>query len=94
MYDRKCSLVIRTITARIISSFYNYMVNRNLVFAGNKGRNTLIKYYALAVVVMVSSGFLTTLLHSLLLFHEVGAKVLVDTVLFLMSYSVQKKWVF
>jgi len=87
-------ILISTIAARVISSFYNYMVNRNIVFAGNRGRNTLIKYYVLAIIIMLSSGVLTTFLYSLSFFNEVGSKVLVDMVLFLLSYYVQRKWIF
>jgi len=87
-------ILISTVAARVISSFYNYMVNKNIVFAGNKRRNTLVKYYILAACVMLASGFLTTSLYDLSFFNEVGSKILVDTVLFLLSYYVQRKWIF
>jgi len=70
------------------------MVNKNIVFAGNEGRNTLLKYYGLAVSIMIASGVLTTLLFNASFFNEIGSKVLVDTVLFLCSYYIQKKWIF
>jgi len=87
-------ILISTVAARVISSFYNYMVNKNIVFAGNEGRNTLLKYYGLAVSIMIASGVLTTLLFNASFFNEIGSKVLVDTVLFLCSYYIQKKWIF
>ena len=87
-------ILISTVTARVISSFYNYIVNKNIVFASNKSRNTLVKYYVLAVCIMVLSGFLTTSLFDLSFFNEVSSKVLVDMVLFLLSYYVQRKWIF
>ena len=87
-------ILISTITARVISSFYNYLINKNIVFAGNQGRNTLLKYYSLAVSIMLASGVLTTLLFNVSFFNEIGSKVLVDTVLFLCSYYIQKKWIF
>ena len=87
-------ILISTVAARIISSFYNYMVNKNIVFASDKGRNTLVKYYVLAVCIMGLSAVFTTLLFNLSFFNEVSSKVLVDTVLFLMSYYVQRKWIF
>jgi len=87
-------ILVSTVAARIISSFYNYMINKNIVFAGNRGRNTLLKYYGLAVSIMLASGALTTFLFGISFLNEVGSKVLVDTVLFLCSYYVQKKWIF
>jgi len=87
-------ILISTVIARVISSFYNYMVNRNIVFSGNKRRNTFVKYYILAAFIMLSSGFFTTLLHDFTILNEVPSKILVDTVLFLLSYYVQKKWIF
>jgi len=87
-------IIISTITARLISSFYNYMINKNIVFNGNNGRNTLLKYYGLAVSIMLASGVLTTFLFDLSFFNEIGSKILVDTVLFLCSYYIQKKWIF
>jgi len=87
-------ILISTIIARVISSFYNYQVNKNIVFADNRGRNTLVKYYGLAVSIMLASGVLTTLLFNASFLNEVGSKILVDTFLFLVSYYVQKKWIF
>lgn len=87
-------ILFSTIVARIFSSLYNYLINRKIVFAGNQGRNTLLKYYALSISIMIISGFSTTFLFNLTLFNEVGSKVFVDMVLFLLSYYVQKKWIF
>jgi putative flippase GtrA len=60
-------ILISTIATRIVSSFYNYMVNKNIVFAGNQGRNTLVKYYTLAISIMLASGLLTTQLFNIFL---------------------------
>lgn len=85
--------------ARAVSSFFNFNVNNRLVF-NNRGRygQALLRYYCLAIPVMLSSAGLLTLADRLL---GVTAptlstliKIVIDTVLFLVSYFVQKKWVF
>ena len=85
--------------ARAVSSFFNFKVNNRLVFV-NRGRygKALLRYYCLAIPVMLSSAGLLTLADRLL---GVTAptlstliKIVIDTVLFLVSYFVQKKWVF
>ena len=85
--------------ARAISSFFNFNVNNRLVF-GHRGEygKALLRYYCLAIPVMLCSAGLLTLADRLL---GVTAptlstliKIVIDTVLFLVSYIVQKKWVF
>lgn len=87
-------IFISTIMARVFSSLFNYFVNKNIVFAGNQSKNSLLKYYGLVLSIMTFSGALTTLLFSLSIFSEVSSKVIIDTILFLLSYYVQKKWIF
>ena len=88
-----------TVAARAISSFYNFNVNNRLVFGhrGEYGR-ALGRYYLLAVPVMLASAGLVTLLDRSLGVTAPGlstaVKIVVDTVLFLASYIIQKKWVF
>jgi len=49
-------VLISTVLARVISSLVNYTVNRNVVFNGGKNAgHTLLRYYALAIPVMLSS---------------------------------------
>jgi len=88
-----------TVAARAISSFYNFNVNNRLVF-GHKGEygKALGRYYLLAVPLMLASaGFVTLLDRSLGVTApglSTAIKIGVDTVLFLASYLIQKKWVF
>ncbi|MBR3293906.1 MAG: GtrA family protein [Oscillospiraceae bacterium] len=88
-----------TIAARAISSFYNFNVNNRLVF-GHRGEygKALLRYYLLALPIMLGSATLVTLVNRLLGVSAPGpstaVKIAVDTVLFLASYFIQKKWVF
>ena len=88
-----------TVAARALSSFYNFNVNNRLVFGhrGDYGK-ALGRYYLLAVPLMLASAGLVTLTDRLLGVTAPGlstaVKICVDTVLFLASYLIQKKWVF
>jgi putative flippase GtrA len=94
------SIPICTAIARAVSSFFNFNVNRWLVFQRKKAYGSHFwRYYSLAAVQMlVSAGVLWALSW---LFNETRAvglltllKMLVDTTLFFVSYNVQRRWVF
>ena len=88
-----------TVSARAVSSFYNFNVNNRLVFdhRGEYGR-ALGRYYLLAVPMMLASAGVVTLLDRTLGVTAPGlrtaVKIGVDTVLFIASYLIQKLWVF
>ena len=90
------SILFATVGARIFSSLFNYFVNKNIVFNANKQKNTIIKYYSLCVIQtfaswgLVNLGFVITKE----LIHPSIIKVLVDGLLFLISFQIQQKWVF
>lgn len=93
------AIVICTVIARIVSSIFNYIFNKKLVF-GSKGSTgkTLMKYYALCIPQMLVSAGLVTLVSELVSAEAAWLitliKILIDTVLFICSYVIQKKWVF
>lgn len=82
--------------ARILSGGYNYLVNRHLVFA-QKGQHTFLKYFILAILQAVLAGCLTEGLSWIFnagLGLETTLKIAVDLFLFVLSYHVQKRWIF
>lgn len=88
-----------TVVARLLSAIVNYTVNHHMVF-DHQGHATLIKYILLMCIQMLISGYATHALsvlvasgHSLTLITT-GVKVVVDFLLFLVSYQVQKHWIF
>lgn len=90
--------VISTVCARIISSAINYYINRTKVFYSKSAvKNTLLRYYALAVPQMLLSAGVVTLLSYLFGAQSLGSsiiKIFVDTVIFFLSFRIQKLWVF
>ncbi len=91
--------LVCTVIARAFSSFFNFNANNRLVFEHKGGYGkALLRYYCLAVPIMLCSAGLVTLLD-----HVLGVtaptlstaiKIVVDAILFLASYTIQKNWVF
>ena len=88
-------ILISTILARIISSSYNYLLNHKFVFKSQKNnRQTIFKYYTLVILQMALSGLLVTLLVDKLMINETIVKICVDTILFFISFFIQRKFIF
>ena len=91
-----------SIIARIISSLVNYIINAKVVFGGKAGAKTLVKYYVLSAVQILVSSVLVYLFEYLLKYAfgidyaitATAIKMVVDTVLFFVSFRLQHKWVF
>ena len=85
-----------TICARAISATYNYTVNYFLVFRSRAGKATsLIKYAALAFIQMQASAWSVAAVCFLLpMVSSTLIKCIIDTLLFLLSYSIQQRFVF
>ncbi len=87
-------IIMATIAARILSSLFNYYINRNKVFKQGS-RKSLIRYFALAAFIMLTSAGSVHLLYAEWLGRgEVLLKILVDTILFIFGFVAQRAWVF
>ena len=91
--------LVCTVIARAISTVTNFFLNKEVVFRSDLpvGR-TIVRYYLLAIPVMIVSG--TTLI---LLKRWLGAdhpfiltllKAVVDTILYFLNFRIQREWVF
>lgn len=93
------AVLVATAAARLISSLVNYLINREVVFKNGKNEgNTLLRYYLLAVPVMLCSAGSVTLIKALLgsertVFATIY-KIVIDTILFFVTFRVQREWVF
>ena len=88
-------LYMATIGARILSSIYNYEINKNIVFQyTSETRRTAVQYFGLCIAVMLVSGFCVNEIYSVLGDHEFFIKCIVDTVLFCCNYFIQQKIIF
>lgn len=87
------SILIATVIARIISSIYNYNVNATVVF-NNKNKASFIKYVILCIVQMLVSGVFVSYLVDLFDINAVSTKVVVDLVIFVINFVIQREWIF
>ena len=88
-------VLVAAVIARTASSMVNYLCNRRLPTAQNRGiSGTIWKYYCLWAVQLVVSITGTTLLCEFAGMGEMLAKLLTDLLLALASYQVQLRWVF
>ncbi len=89
-------ITIATVIARIISATCNYMFNHLLVFKSNKAKSiTFGKYASLAIIQMFASALFVYLGVSILPnITESYIKIVVDVILFFISYKIQQKFIF
>lgn len=88
-------IVISTILARIISSFLNYLLNRDRVFKSDESKSsTLFKYYTLVVVQMLVSAFIVDNLYKLININATLIKIPVEFIIFICNYFIQKIFIF
>lgn len=90
------SIFIAGYTARFVSSLCNFYMNKNFVFknAQQSTKIAMLKYAILALTIISASNLLTNAIHKSAVLNATIAKPIVDTLLFIVSYNVQRLWVF
>lgn len=97
--EEKLTLAIAVISGKVLSSVLNFTLNRKVVFgSGEKVGRTLLRYYTLwACQTALSYGLIYVISHILgqdSLLIKCLIKPVIDLLLFLLSYQIQKRWVF
>ncbi len=96
--DRWAKVLIATAGARIVSSAFNFAFNRKAVFDSSAPvSRSMPRYYALCVCQAAVSYGLVYLISDVLEakdFITSLIKILVDIVLFILSFQIQRRWVF
>lgn len=88
-------IIVSTYLAKVISCIYSFIINKNFVFKRqSKEVSTVVKYFFLCLFQASLSGIFTNSLVDWLHWNEVLSKVIVDTILFFISFQVQNRWVF
>ena len=90
-------IYVSTAIARICSGIFNYCVNKIIFVGRSKKTNRLsgAKYMVVWFVQMMLSAFIVANIYELCPFiHQTIIKIIVDTILFFISYKIQQKWVF
>lgn len=92
------AVMLSTIISRILSSVYNFIVNKNIVFQVRNSNTSLLisilKYYSLCVVQLICSALLVILVFNKIQWDTTLIKGIVDLFLFFISYQIQRLWVF
>ncbi len=87
-------ITVATVCARIISATLNFLLNKKFVFQlkGETG-GALARYAALSLGILAASATFVWLLGKTGMSSTV-AKIIVDTLLYFVSFQAQQKWVF
>ena len=92
---------VATVGARIVSSVLNFFMNKKLVFRSDVSTGkAMLRYYALAIPQLAVQSLLNQVLYTVLSiggdqpFLRTLIHILVMTVLFIVSFSIQQRWVF
>ena len=88
---------LSTLVARLVSAPCNFLMNRAFVFRFKQNTAvTALKYAALAISLLVLSWLGVALLGVLGMpkFLDNLSKLIIDTILYFLSYRVQNKWIF
>jgi len=80
------------IVARVISSLFNYFMNKELVFEG-KGRDSIIRYYILAIGILALDYGILYILTALGV-PELLGKIIAGAVCYPVSFYFQRRFVF
>lgn len=91
-------IITATVIARVCSGLFNFFINK-WIFNHGKKKTTVIqsgsKYFFIWLVQMSLSAFLVSTINMCVPFiHGTLIKIVVDTLLFFISYKIQQKWVF
>ena len=88
------SLIFSTVSARILSGIFNYTINKNAVFKNNeKSVTPALKYFALFLSQMLLSSLFVDITSQFKI-NITLLKIFIDTLLFVLSFAVQKLFVF
>lgn len=97
--DEAMRILTATVAARVISSLTNFFINQKKVFKSGAGvGHSLFKYYILSVIQLAASyGAVLGLTFAFDCYQSMWQsviKIVVDTVLFFVSFVFQREWVF
>ena len=88
-------IILCNVLARIISATFNYFVNKRLVFKSHGNTlKSLLKYAILAACILIANSLILYVLTNLLSIAAWLSKIIVEILLFSISYIIQKRFIF
>lgn len=92
--DMSVLILMRTVISRLISSMYNFFMNKKQVFKNDsRSPKIIVKYYILCVIQLLLSALLVNHLLTFITYSTLR-KCIIDTILFAISFQFQREWVF
>ena len=89
------SIRLSNVIARVFSSIFNFVLNKKVVFKNKENLyKTALKYFLLAAVILAVNTLLLGLIVKYVIKNEYIAKIIVEVLLFLFSWSAQRSFVF
>lgn len=89
--------IVSTAIARIISSIYNYNVNKHLVFTNKNQKSkisTICKYFALVLIIWILNTIILKIATTYIGLPFAIAKIIADIIMYFVSFTVQRDVVF
>ena len=83
-----------TMIARVISSIFNFLMNRQVFQSKGIIGKSMLRYYILCVLQLILSWVLVVLVFNKIQWDTTVIKIIIDTCLFFVSYQIQRRWVF
>ena len=91
-------IFISTAAARVLSSVFNFSLNRNAVFKSQSGLKQnggkILHFMVLSACLFLCFGVYCYKVLALSIVLSGIAKIIIDLALFFVSYQIQKRWVF
>ena len=85
------NIILSNIISRLISSIYNYLFNKNIVFK-YKDYKSLCNYYILAITILIINTISLKLLIKFI--NPYISKIIIEIISFIINYIIQKKYIF
>lgn len=88
-------VAMSNLLARFISSICNYTMNKRYVFKDKESvRSSAVKYFSLVVTILAMNTLLLMILVHTIIPNPYVAKIIVEFIMFIVSYYMQKHFVF
>ena len=92
------AIILASYTARALSSFINYLINKYKVFRYKKREdkkdNTVWQYFGLVVINITLSAIIVDTVVSIIPIYATVIKFFVDILIFVVNFFIQKKFIF
>lgn len=89
------AIVFSSFLARFVSSLVNYYLNKYFVFKYKKeDKKAIFKYFLLVLINITISSLLVEFIYSILHFNATVIKVIIDILIFISNFLIQKFWIF